>query len=69
MTFDKTELLAYLKQQIHNRYKRYYHWADHMNVSAAYVSQVLNGDRPPSPAMLDDIGIEVITIYRVKEIA
>lgn len=41
-------------------------WAEHLNVSQAHVSAVLNGVKRPSPKMLDDLGLERVVIYRRK---
>lgn len=41
-------------------------WAKEHEISAAYVSDVLNGNRAPSYLILDALGFEEITLYRKR---
>lgn len=41
-------------------FKRQGHYADHLGVSRAFVSMVLAGSKPPSGAVLDQLGLESV---------
>jgi len=41
-------------------------WAKLHHVNEAFLSQVLRGEREPSPAILDPLGMERVVIYRKK---
>lgn len=44
-------------------------WAKQHNINEAFLSQVLRGEREPSPAILDPLGMERVVVYRKKEAA
>lgn len=41
-------------------------WAKAKGLVPSYVSDVLNGRRDPSPAILDALGLEKVVTYRKK---
>lgn len=41
-------------------------WAKTKGLAPSYVSDVLNGRRDPSPAILDALGLEKVVTYRKK---
>lgn len=41
--------------------------AQELKISAAYLSEILNGTREPGPSVLDKIGLHRIVLYEVKE--
>jgi hypothetical protein len=41
-------------------------WAASKRLVPSYVSDVLNGRRDPSPAILDALGLEKVVTYRKK---
>lgn len=41
-------------------------WAKRHGVNEAFLSQVLRGEREPSPAILEPFGLERVVIYRRK---
>lgn len=43
-------------------------WAAHLGVSRAYVSKVVNGDKPPNAAMLREMGLVLIREERIEKI-
>jgi DNA-binding transcriptional regulator YdaS (Cro superfamily) len=42
-------------------------WADMHGVSAPYVSAVITGRAPPAGKILRALGVERVTMYRVKQ--
>lgn len=41
-------------------------WAREMDISASYISDVLNRRREPGPRILKAMGLESVTIYQEK---
>lgn len=44
-------------------------WAKQHSINEAFLSQVLRGEREPSPSILDVFGLERIVSYRKKPAA
>lgn len=61
----------YLRLHVRTAYGTQEEAAKKWGISAAYVSAVLRGHKPPNKTMLDEIGYEKVetVTYRVKESA
>lgn len=64
---DKQELIAYIKSIIDSKYSGLQvGFAQDHGLSAAYVNDVLRGRREPGKKILDAVGVERITTYKLK---
>jgi len=64
---DKEALVNYIQSVINSRYAGLQvAFAEDNNLSAAYVNDVLRGRREPGEKILDAVGVERITVYRLK---
>jgi len=66
-SMDKEALVNYIQSVINSRYAGLQvAFAEDNNLSAAYVNDVLRGRREPGEKILDAVGVERITVYRLK---
>jgi len=64
---NKDELISYIQSVINSRYAgSQAAFAQDNDLSAAYVNDVLRGRREPGKKILDTVGVERITVYRLK---
>ncbi|HEY9611232.1 hypothetical protein [Allocoleopsis sp.] len=64
---NKDELISYIQSVIGSRYAGLQAaFAQDNDLSAAYVNDVLRGRREPGKKILDAVGVERITVYRLK---
>jgi len=64
---NKDELISYIQSVINSRYAGLQAaFAQDNGLSAAYVNDVLRCRREPGKKILDAVGIERITVYRLK---
>lgn len=67
-SMNKDELTAYIHSIIDSRYAGLQvAFAEDNDLSAAYVNDVLRGRREPGKKILDAVGVERVTTYRLKE--
>ncbi len=65
---NKDELISYIQSVISSRYAGLQTaFAQDNDLSAAYVNDVLRGRREPGKKILDAVGVERITVYKLKE--
>lgn len=64
MTIDDVKNIAQCR--ISAEFKSQSEYARHLGVSRSFVSAVLNGDKLPSKAMLEDLGVIRQVIYEKK---
>jgi hypothetical protein len=64
---NKDELISYIQSVIDLRYAGLQAaFAQDNALSAAYVNDVLRGRREPGRKILDAVGVERITVYKLK---
>lgn len=65
---NKEELIAHIQSVIDSRYAGLQSaFAQDNGLSAAYVNDVLRSRREPGKKILDAVGAERVTIYRLRE--
>ncbi len=62
---DEDEFREWLRRLMRQRGWTQQKVADHFNVSAPYLSDVINGRRPPSRDFMEKLGGERVVGYRV----
>jgi hypothetical protein len=64
---NKDELISYIQSVISSKYAGLQTaFAQDNDLSGAYVNDVLRGRREPGKKILDAVGVERITVYRLK---
>ena len=58
---NKKEMQEYLLNHIHINHKTLVKFAAHLGVSVAYISDVVNGKKPPSRKILNEVRLEKIS--------
>lgn len=67
-SMNKEELIAHIQSVIDSRYAGLQSaFAQDNGLSAAYVNDVLRSRREPGKKILDAVGAERVTIYRLRE--
>lgn len=64
---NRDEVISYIQSVIDSKYQGIQiAFAEENGISAAYVNDVLRGRREPGKKILDAIGVERITAYRLR---
>jgi hypothetical protein len=64
---NKDEFISYIQSVINSKYAGLQAaFAQDNDLSAAYVNDVLRGRREPGKKILDAVGVERITVYKLK---
>lgn len=64
--YQAEEVITAIRQAIEKSGLTQKEWGARHKLSATYVSDVLNGRRPPAEAICAAVGIEPVTLYRKK---
>jgi len=66
-SMNKDEFISYIQSVINSKYAGLQAaFAQDNDLSAAYVNDVLRGRREPGKKILDAVGVERITVYKLK---